>query len=130
MTTANVTYSDLMKMHKIVNMLISFTRSTFPHDPNHAGSTIHSVAAVPRTLLLNQLGSPTRQLFPYSFDFAVFTHVLLAHAWRIFLILAHFHIKLTNEKHASEQSQKHIWHLRVPWRSSTWSCGSTLFAKL
>ena len=30
-TMVNVTYSDFMKMHKIANMLISFTRDTFPH---------------------------------------------------------------------------------------------------
>ena len=60
-TMVNVAYSDFMKMNKITNMLISFTRDTFPHDPNHARSTIHSVVAVPCTLLQNLLVSLTRQ---------------------------------------------------------------------
>ena len=94
----NVAYSDFMKMNKITNMLISCTRDTFPHDPNHARSTIHSVVAVPCTLLQNLLVSLTRQRFPHYCVFAACTNVLLAHAWHIFLIIAHFYIKITNEK--------------------------------
>ena len=97
-TMVNVAYSDFMKMNKITNMLISCTRDTFPHDPNHARSTIHSVVAVPCTLLQNLLVSLTRQWFPYYCVFAACTNVLLAHAWHIFLIIAHFYIKITNEK--------------------------------
>ena len=94
----NVAYSDFMKMNKITNMLISYTRDTFPHDPNHARSTIHSVVAVPCTLLQNLLVSLIRQRFPYYCVFAACTNVLLAHAWHIFLMIAHFYIKVTNEK--------------------------------
>ena len=94
-TMANVAYFDFMKMNKITNMLISCTRNTFPHDPNHARSTIHSVAAVPCTHLLVSL---TRQWFPYYCVFAACTNVLLARVWHIFLIIAHFYTKITNEK--------------------------------
>ena len=97
-TMVNVTYSDFMKMNKITNMLISFTRDTFPHDPNHARSTIHSAVAAPCTLLQNLLVSHTRQWFQHSCVFVARANVLLAHAWHIFLIIAHFRIKIRNDK--------------------------------
>ena len=104
-TTENVAYSDFMTMNKITNMLISYTRDTLPHDPSHARSTIHSVVAVPCTLLQNLLVSLTRQWFPHYCVFAACTNVLLAHAWHIFLMIANCCIKITNENMLQKQAR-------------------------
>ena len=79
-TMENVTYSEFMKMKENQNVLLTLTRSTFLHVPNHTGFTFHAVAAVGITISENVSETYARALLLDLITFDECVNVLLIQA--------------------------------------------------
>ena len=87
LTIENVAYSVFMKIEENQNVLLTLTRCTFVHVPNHTGFTFHAVSTV-GVIIFENVSEPTaRALLLDLITFNECKNVLLMHDPFMFLFL-------------------------------------------